>query len=152
MLDLSRTSMGIAAGLAGTLFLGYCIYFDQKRRKDPDFKKKLRERRKLARQSTSSGRHDPSALPNPKDHQAVQEYFLQQIQLGEELLVTGNLDEGIEHFGRAIAFCGQPNKLLEVLQQSMPAPVFRLLVQRLPLIMQNCAPVRAASMQDDDLE
>ena len=30
-----------AAGLAGSLFLGYCIYFDKKRRRDPDYKKKV---------------------------------------------------------------------------------------------------------------
>lgn len=44
-MDISRTTLGIAAGVAGTIFLGYCIYFDNKRRKDPDFKKKLRDRK-----------------------------------------------------------------------------------------------------------
>ena len=30
-----------AVGLAGSLFLGYCVYFDRKRRADPDYKKKV---------------------------------------------------------------------------------------------------------------
>ena len=30
-----------ALGLAGSLFLGYCVYFDRKRRQDPDYKKKV---------------------------------------------------------------------------------------------------------------
>ena len=30
-----------ALGLAGSLFLGYCVYFDRKRRMDPDYKKKV---------------------------------------------------------------------------------------------------------------
>lgn len=30
-----------AAGLAGSLFLGYCVYYDKKRRCDPDYKKKV---------------------------------------------------------------------------------------------------------------
>lgn len=30
-----------AAGFAGSLFLGYCVYFDKKRRSDPDYKKKV---------------------------------------------------------------------------------------------------------------
>lgn len=34
----------IAAGVCGALFVGYCIYFDKKRRSDPDFKNRLRER------------------------------------------------------------------------------------------------------------
>lgn len=42
-LDISRTTLGIAAGIAGTLFLSYCIYFDKKRRSDPEYKKKVRE-------------------------------------------------------------------------------------------------------------
>ena len=30
-----------SVGLAGSLFLGYCVYFDRKRRSDPDYKKKV---------------------------------------------------------------------------------------------------------------
>jgi len=40
---VSKAAIGIAAGICGTLFIGYCIYFDRKRRSDPDFKKILRE-------------------------------------------------------------------------------------------------------------
>lgn len=40
-----RSALGVCAGVAGALFLGYCLYFDHRRRSDPDFKKKLRERR-----------------------------------------------------------------------------------------------------------
>lgn len=40
---LSR-NVGVAiAGGLGIAFLGYCVYFDRKRRNDPDFKKKLIE-------------------------------------------------------------------------------------------------------------
>ena len=30
-----------AAGICGSLFIGYCVYFDKKRRSDPDYKKKV---------------------------------------------------------------------------------------------------------------
>lgn len=40
---VSKAAIGIAAGICGTLFIGYCIYFDRKRRSDPNFKKKIRE-------------------------------------------------------------------------------------------------------------
>jgi hypothetical protein len=36
-------AVGTGAAL-GAAFIGYCIYFDQKRRSDPDFRKKLKER------------------------------------------------------------------------------------------------------------
>lgn len=45
MLEINKTAIGIAAGVAGTIFIGYCIYFDSKRRSDPDYKKKVRERK-----------------------------------------------------------------------------------------------------------
>lgn len=41
---ISKSALGMCAGVAGALFIGYCIYFDQKRRSDPNFKKKLREK------------------------------------------------------------------------------------------------------------
>lgn len=44
MTMMSKTAIGIAAGICGTIFLGYCIYFDRQRRSDPNFKKKLKER------------------------------------------------------------------------------------------------------------
>ena len=42
-LPIPKSALGIAAGIGGILFVGYCIYFDQKRHSDPSFKKKLRE-------------------------------------------------------------------------------------------------------------
>ena len=39
----SRLIAGIVAGICGTFFLGYCVYFDRKRRSDPMFKQKLLE-------------------------------------------------------------------------------------------------------------
>lgn len=32
----------IGLGAAATVFLGYCFYFDRQRRKDPDYKKKVK--------------------------------------------------------------------------------------------------------------
>ena len=33
-------------GVFGSLFIGYCIYFDRKRRSQPDYKKKVLERKR----------------------------------------------------------------------------------------------------------
>ena len=38
----SKYIIGIL-GAVGTAFIGYCVYFDRKRRSDPHFKEKLRE-------------------------------------------------------------------------------------------------------------
>jgi len=145
-----KTALGIAAGLCGTLFLGYCIYFDHKRHKDPDFKKKLREKRR-AKKAASSGRRPKTNFPNMKDHEAVQRFFLQEVQLGEELLGAGDMENGVDHLGNAVAVCGQPNELLQVLQQTLQPQVFHLLIQRLPQIGPKLV-VADRQLHEDDVE
>ena len=61
---VGKTS-AIAAGLCGALFIGYCIYFDRKRRSDPNFKNRLRERECPGRPlgaALARGRPSPSRL------------------------------------------------------------------------------------------
>nr|XP_032818383.1 mitochondrial import receptor subunit TOM20 homolog isoform X4 [Petromyzon marinus] len=74
----------IAAGLCGAVFLAYCFYFDRKRRNAPDFKSKLRQRRKRMQQNQELS--NVPKLPDMKDPEAVQKFFLEEVQLGEELL------------------------------------------------------------------
>ncbi|XP_055383746.1 mitochondrial import receptor subunit TOM20 homolog [Condylostylus longicornis] len=125
-MEINKTTIGIAAGVAGTLFLGYCIYFDKKRRSDPEYKKKVRERRR--RQKKAGAKND---LPNFHDQEAIERYFLQEIQLGETLIATGDFEKGVEHLANAIVVCGQPTKLLQILQKSLPAQVFAMLIQKM---------------------
>ena len=56
--------------------------------------------------------------------------------MGEELLAQGEIEEGVEHLSNAVAVCGQPQQLLQVLQQTLPPQVFRLLLERLPAVGQ----------------
>ncbi|XP_046974462.1 mitochondrial import receptor subunit TOM20 homolog [Vanessa cardui] len=155
-MELSRTTLGLAVGLAGTLFLGYCVYFDQQRRKDPLFKKKLRERREKAQHNATRSRTLGGPLPDMNDHEAMQRFFLQQIQLGEELLAAGDLEAGVEHLGQAVAVCGQTQQLLGVLQQTMPASIFHLLLKKLPEVSERLrASMRAnggTTLQEEDVE
>ncbi len=102
-------------------------------------------------------------LPDLKDAAAVQKFFLDEIQLGEELLAQGEMcvfftrflgllcmpwsvkaqmcssgdyEKGVDHLTNAIAVCGQPQQLLQVLQQTLPPPVFQMLLIKLPTISQ----------------
>lgn len=45
MNELSKTALLAGVGTAAVAFIGYCVYFDMKRRNDPDYKKKVRERK-----------------------------------------------------------------------------------------------------------
>uniref|UniRef100_A0A668AGI8 Translocase of outer mitochondrial membrane 20 n=1 Tax=Myripristis murdjan TaxID=586833 RepID=A0A668AGI8_9TELE len=131
-----RTST-LVAGVCAAVVVAYCIYFDRKRRSDPNFAKKLRERKWLR------------LGPNPPG-EAVQKFFLEEIQLGEELLSQGDYEKGVDHLTNAIAVCGQPQQLLQVLQQTLPPPVFQMLLTKLPTISQRI--VSSQSLAEDDVE
>ncbi|KAB7504944.1 UNVERIFIED_CONTAM: hypothetical protein RMT77_012988 [Armadillidium vulgare] len=128
---ISKSTLGVCAGVAGAIFLGYCIYFDQKRRNDPNFKRKLRERRKKANKES---KENQVPWPNMKDPDEVQKFFLYNIQNGEELLAQGDFETAIDHLSRAVAVCGQPQQLLQVLQQTLPPQVFQMLIHKLPSV------------------
>uniref|UniRef100_A0A2K6LN77 Mitochondrial import receptor subunit TOM20 homolog n=1 Tax=Rhinopithecus bieti TaxID=61621 RepID=A0A2K6LN77_RHIBE len=84
-----------------------------------------------------------SNLPNLKDAEAVQKFFPEETQLGEELLAQGEYEKGVDHLTNAIAVCGQPQQLLQVLQQTLPPPVFQMLLTKI---------VSAQSLAEDDVE
>ncbi|EPY81759.1 hypothetical protein CB1_000713012 [Camelus ferus] len=49
----------------------------------------------------------------------------------------GEYEKGVDHLTNAIAVCGQPQQLLQVLQQTLPPPVFQMLLTKLPTISQG---------------
>lgn len=128
---MDSKSLGILAGIGAAALISYCFYFDHKRRTSPDFKAKLREKRRLATKKANANKGP--ALPDLKDQEAVQRFFMQEVQLGEELLSQGDLENGVEHLSLAVAVCGQPQALLGVLQQTLPPQAFAMLLQNLDL-------------------
>merc|ERR1712243_478144 len=128
--NVNAKTVGLVAGLGGLAFIGYCIYFDRKRRSDPDFKRRLREKRKQAGKLKGGGVSGP-ALPDFSDQEAVQRFFLQEVQLWEQLLAQGDIETGVEYLSLAVAVCGQPHALLGVLQQTLPPQIYQLLLQNL---------------------
>ncbi|KAK5640266.1 hypothetical protein RI129_011077 [Pyrocoelia pectoralis] len=151
MAMITKPMLAIAAGVCGTIFVGYCIYFDHKRHQDPDFKRKLRERRRANKEMATTQKRTAATFPDMKDHEAVQKFFLQEVQLGEELLAQGDVTNAIDHLANAVAVCGQPNELLQVLQQTLPPQVFHLLVQRLPAIAPRVLR-QERQLQEEDVE
>ncbi|XP_037639183.1 translocase of outer mitochondrial membrane 20 [Sebastes umbrosus] len=143
---VSGRSSAVAAGVCGALFIVYCFYFDRKRRSDPQFKEKLRERRR--EQRGSRDKSGGARLPDLRDAEAVQKFFLEEIQLGEELLLQGDFERCVDHLSNAIAVCGQPHQLVQVLQQTLPPPVFQMLQAKLP----NTRVFSSQHLTEDDVE
>jgi len=46
---------------------------------------------------------------------------------------TGDIETGVDHLSNAVAVCGQPQQLLQVLQQTLPPQVFQMLLMKLPV-------------------
>ncbi|OBS74685.1 hypothetical protein A6R68_14763 [Neotoma lepida] len=133
---ISACSMGILDPVELQRNYTYTI----EKQSDPNFKNRLQEQRK--KQKLAKERAGLSKLPDLKDAEAVQKFFLEEIQFGEELLAQGEYEKGVDHLTNAIAVCGQPQQLLQVLQQTLPPPVFQMLLTKLPTISQRiwCPP------------
>lgn len=41
-------------------------------------------------------------------------FFLQEIQAGEALISSGDIEQGVTHLANAVVVCGQPTQLLQV--------------------------------------
>lgn len=126
----SRLIAGIVAGICGTFFLGYCIYFDKKRRSDPHYKQKLLERRRQAKLAQKE-EDTKNRAPDKTDAAAVQQYFMEEVQQGEELLTHGEYEQAVKHLTNAVLVCGQPQQLLQLFQNTLPPNVFQMLVENL---------------------
>ncbi len=79
MTSPSARTLTLCAGLGAAAFLGYCLYFDSRRRAAPDFKRKLRERRRAAAKKAAQNRGPK--LPDFADQEAVQRFFLQEVRM-----------------------------------------------------------------------
>ncbi|XP_078240153.1 TOMM20-like protein 1 isoform X2 [Pogona vitticeps] len=75
-----REWLWLAASTCGLAFLAYCLYFDRKRRGAPNFKRRLREKRRKEREKAKERESELSEL---KDAANLQDFFLQEIQVGE---------------------------------------------------------------------
>ena len=70
-------------------------------------------------------------LPDSSDQEAVQKFFLQQDRLGQELLASGDLQNGAEHLALAVAVCANPHSILCVYQQTLPPQAYQILLHGL---------------------
>ncbi|XP_075245320.1 mitochondrial import receptor subunit TOM20 homolog [Convolutriloba macropyga] len=128
------TQAQVALGVTGGLFLAYCVYFDHKRRSAPDFRAKLKAKRERQRQEKKSSRPN---YPDMRDEAAVQRYFLEEIQLGEELLVRGEMEDAVTHLANAVVASGQPMQILNLLKHSLPPEVFKAVAEKYPAVARD---------------
>ncbi|XP_075388313.1 TOMM20-like protein 1 [Tenrec ecaudatus] len=132
----ARPFVAVLAALAAcgvAAFLGYCVYFDRKRRGDPAFKRRLRDKRRTAppRAQERDAQFWNSA------NETLQDLFLQEVRMGELWLSRGEHRMGAGHLSNALLVCAQPHELLQVFKQTLPPRVFEMVLHQIPLICQQ---------------
>ncbi|XP_054304100.1 TOMM20-like protein 1 isoform X3 [Pongo pygmaeus] len=126
--------LAAAAACGAFAFLGYCIYLDRKRRGDPAFKRRLRDKRRAEPQKAEER---GTQLWDPAKNKKLQELFLQEVRMGELWLSRGEHRMGVQHLGNALLVCEQPRELLKVFKHTLPPKVFEMLLHKIPLICQQ---------------
>ncbi|KAJ1079168.1 hypothetical protein K5549_017996 [Capra hircus] len=74
---------------------------------------------------------------DPAKNEKLQEFFLQEVRMGELCLSRGEDRMGVEHLSNALLVCGQPQELLKVFKHTFPPKVFEMLLHKIPLICQQ---------------
>ena len=59
------------------------------------------------------------------DHEAVQRYFLHEIQMGEALISQGDITNGVEHLANAVIVCGEFFKIFRLFLFCFISKIFR---------------------------
>ncbi|KAK3810422.1 MAG: MAS20 protein import receptor-domain-containing protein [Linnemannia elongata] len=143
----------IVAATVGTLAVatvGYAIYFDQKRRNDPEFRRKLKKEKKRAmkqqkeeekKKTTKTAQSAEEALASikeddfPTSMEEREKFCMDQLSTGEALFTRGpeGYDMAAICFYKALKVYPAPAELVMVYQKTIPPEVFTLVMGMLSM-------------------
>ncbi|ORZ11334.1 MAS20 protein import receptor-domain-containing protein [Lobosporangium transversale] len=151
-----KTSTIVAAtvGVLTVATIGYAIYFDAKRRNDPEFRRKLKKERKRAQKlaleeakklSNRSAQTVEEALASIKDEdfptsmEEREKFCMEQLSAGEALFTRGpqNYAQAAICFYKALKVYPAPAELVMVYQKTIPSEVFTLVMGMLSKDVQS---------------
>ncbi|KAF9357201.1 hypothetical protein BGX26_004074 [Mortierella sp. AD094] len=151
-----KTSTVVAAtvGVLAVATIGYAIYFDSKRRNDPEFRRKLKKERKRAQKlaseeakklSNKSAQTVEEALATIKDEdfptsmEEREKFCMEQLSAGEALFTQGpqNYGEAAICFYKALKVYPAPAELVMVYQKTIPPEVFTVVMGMLSKDVQS---------------
>ncbi|KAF9208923.1 hypothetical protein BGZ49_007129 [Haplosporangium sp. Z 27] len=151
-----KTSTVVAAtvGVLAVATIGYAIYFDSKRRNDPEFRRKLKKERKRAQKlakeeakkmSNGSPQTVEEALATIKDEdfpttmEDREKFCMEQLSAGEALFTQGpqNYGSAAICFYKALKVYPAPAELVMVYQKTIPPEVFTVVMGMLSKDVQS---------------
>lgn len=131
--------------IAATAIVGYAVYFDYNRRNSPEFRKSLKKKsikqKKIAAKEEAETKKskveaikkalndDLEANPVPTALDKKEEFFMQQVALGEQLAVQP--DKKIDAalcFYKALVVYPNPTDILGIYQRSVPEDVYEMVI------------------------
>jgi len=142
-----QTSTIVAAtvGTITTGFLAYALYFDHKRRTDPNFRKQLKKESKRQARAAKEEAEAHTIRQREVIRTAVQEakeegfptdveekeaYFMQEVAQGEGLSQDGNNNiEAALSFYKALKVYPQPSEFISIYDKTIPKPVLDILAE-----------------------
>ncbi|KAF8475759.1 mitochondrial import receptor subunit tom-20 [Kalaharituber pfeilii] len=145
-MQTSTIIMTTAATVVGIGCGTYALYFDYKRRHDPEFRKALRrDKRRHARaqkqKEAAASAHQREIIAKalqqvqkegfPADPEEKEVFFMQEVAEGEMLCQQGSdraLDAAIA-FYRALKVYPQPGELISIYDKTVPKPVLDILAE-----------------------
>lgn len=146
---MSKSLLSLTAGTTSALILGYCLYYDQKRRSDPEYKRKVHDRRRLSElhklryydidsdddDEDDEDDDDDSSMDQLDINDLIMKNslasFFSEIKLCERLIAEGSPNEGLSHLANAILMCTQPMPMIQTLRETLPKPIFLPLMRQL---------------------
>jgi len=136
-----------AASTLAVATIGYAVYFDYKRRNDPDFRKKLRKQSKqsvkVAKKELKAAAQQESMMIEkavrdaaepgvlPAGVQEKEAFFMEQVATGEALFAQGaayHVPAAIAFF-KALKVYPAPVELVMIYQKAVPKEVFDLIMK-----------------------
>ncbi|KAI1319065.1 hypothetical protein EDD11_004954 [Mortierella claussenii] len=151
-----KTSTIVAAtvGVLAVATISYAVYFDSKRRNDPEFRRKLKKERKRATKlaqeeakklSNKSAQSVEEALAGIKDEdfptsmEEREKFCMEQLSAGEALFTRGpeNYGQAAICFYKALKVYPAPAELVMVYQKTIPQEVFTLVMGMLSKDVQS---------------
>jgi len=139
----TSTVVSLSVGTVVTGLLAYAVYFDYKRRNDPDFRKALKkESRRQARlakeEAEVQGKRQKEEIKQavqeaieegfPTDVEEKEAFFMQQIAQGEALAGDGSDPVGAALcFYKGLKVYPEPSSLIRIYDNTVPKEILEIL-------------------------
>jgi len=141
----TSTIVAASVGTVATGLLAYAVWFDHRRRTDPNFRKSLkREAKRQAkaakeeadahttrqRQAIRIAVEEAKEEGFPTDVEEKEAYFMNEVARGEQLSQEGSDNvEAALCFYKALKVYPQPSDLITIYDKTVPKPVLDLLAE-----------------------